>query len=61
MLDDAHEQSSRDPGKERGEQNPPDHVFSPLLVAGKADGVPGVVGGVVQTAILGEAHAVKQD
>ena len=54
MLDDAHNKSSRDPSKERGENNSPDHGFS-RLVAGKADGVARVVRRVVQLVGMGDS------
>ena len=60
MLDDAHNQTSRNSRQNYSEQNPRDHDVSIRSVAGKADGVAGVVGGVVQAAIAGEAGAVDQ-
>jgi hypothetical protein len=55
MLDGAHDQARRDPGKERGEDYPPDHV-SVKSVAGKADGVARVMRRVVRRGHGGEAH-----
>jgi hypothetical protein len=59
-LDDAHDETSRDSGKERGEYNPPDHMSS-LLVAGKADGVSCIVGGVMGRRNMREADAKYEE
>jgi hypothetical protein len=56
MLDDTHDESGRDSSKERGENNSPDHVGSPL-VAGKADGVARIVSGVMGGRDMRKTHA----
>jgi hypothetical protein len=60
MLDDAHDESGRDSGKERGEYNPPDHVSSPL-VAGKADGVARIVSRVMGCRDMRKPDAENQE
>lgn len=59
MLDDAHEQPGRNPRKECGEQNSPDHDLA-CLVAGKADGVARVMRRIVQPVGMGETNAENQ-
>jgi hypothetical protein len=59
MLNCAHDKSSRDPGKERGENDSPDHETLPL-VAGKADGVTRIVGRVVSGGDMRQADTEYQ-
>jgi hypothetical protein len=60
VLDDAHDKSGRDSGKERGENNSPDHETLPL-VAGKADGVARVMRRIVQPVGMGKPDAENQN
>ena len=60
MLHQAHGKPSRNATQQYGEQNPRHHDCMFSSVAGKADGVTGVVGRIVQPRILGEANTKHQ-
>src|SRR5262245_8068114 len=59
MLDRTIEQASRDPCKERGEDNSPDHGKA-CSVTGKADGVARVMRRIVQLVGMGKPDAGNQ-
>jgi hypothetical protein len=62
MLDHTHDDASRNPCQNCGEQNSPDQDFGTAgLVAGEADGVACVVRGVVKARILCKAHAENHE
>jgi len=61
MLDHTHNEASRKSCKDCGEQNPPDHLtVAECLVAGKANGVAGVVGRIVHAVILCQTSTKHQ-
>jgi hypothetical protein len=61
LLDHTHEQPGRNPREESGEQNPPDHGSVAASVAGKADSVACIVGGVVHGGSLCQPDTKNQD
>jgi hypothetical protein len=61
MLDSRQDNTRRNASKDRGEEHAPEHHALPnLLVAGKADGVPRVVRGIVDVIAAGEACSGKE-
>jgi hypothetical protein len=60
ILDKAQDNASRDPSQERGENDSPDHDFTGGLVAGEADGVARIVGGVVRHRQMRQADGENQ-
>jgi hypothetical protein len=61
MLDSRHDDTRRNASKDRGEEHAPEHHALPyLLVAGKADGVPCVVRGIMDVIAAGEARSGKE-
>jgi hypothetical protein len=61
MLDSRHDDTRRDSSEDRGEEYPPKHRDRPgLSVAGKADGVAGVVGSVMHIIAAAETGARQE-
>jgi hypothetical protein len=62
LLHHTHGQTSRNSTEEYGENNSRNHDSASFWsVAGEADGVAGVVSGIVQPLVLGETDAEHED